>query len=98
MKSRALVFLSIAAVPLLAAAGQPSKRGACEYRSENPKEAKLTFCTPVANESLCAAEASKKGSPEWIKLHPPKFSPGADCMGKKPVAKRAKRASAEKGQ
>jgi hypothetical protein len=66
-------------LPFLASAQQVG-RGSCEYASDDPGNTGLTFCTHVANEELCVAEAAKKvSSMEWLKSHPPKFTSGGDC-------------------
>ena len=100
MKRSLIVALAMVASPLLTFAETP--RGSCEYTSNKPGAEKLTFCTHVADESLCTAEATRKASPDWIKAHPPRFKAGGDCTNggkalKKTANKKAK-ASAKQGQ
>lgn len=96
MKIRVLAFLGAAALPLLAAAGEPSGRGTCEYASMNPREKGLTFCTHVVDDAHCASEAAKKSTPEWVASHPPKFTAGKTCVSAKPAAKAAKKSAKAK--
>jgi len=77
VKRSLIVALAMVASPLLTFAETP--RGSCEYTTNKPGAEKLTFCTHVADESLCTAEATRKASPDWIKAHPPRFKAGGDC-------------------
>ena len=88
MKRSLIVALAMVASPLLTFAETP--RGSCEYTTNKPGAEKLTFCTHVADESLCTAEATRKSSPDWIKAHPPRFKAGGDCTnGGKALKKKA---------
>ncbi len=95
MTNRIVACIFAIALPILAAAEQQAGRGACEYSSENPKEKGLTFCTHVADEAHCTADAGTKGTSEWVASHPPKFTPGKTCVKPKAAKKstKAKRAS-----
>jgi hypothetical protein len=95
MSSAILKLLAAVTIQVGAHAHDPSL-GKCEYTSDRPGAAGLSYCTHVANEALCAAEAERKaGSKEWLARHPAKFTPGGDCTD---GGKAFKKAGAKKSQ
>ena len=89
-----LIATAVFASPILTMA-QPSS-GSCAYTSDKSAAQRLTFCTQVASESGCMAEAAKKSSPEWLKAHPPRFKAGGDCTdGGKALKKGASKQDAK---
>jgi hypothetical protein len=87
--------LLVVASPALARAQLAA--GSCEYTSDRPKAAGLSYCTQVQREEGCASEAATKASPGWLKAHPPRFEAGGDCTDGGKLLKKGK-ASAAKGQ
>lgn len=86
--NRKLIGICVACVsPFLARAA--GSRGTCEFASEDPGEAKLTFCVHVTDEARCRTEALKKGSFAFVDSHPPKYTPGADCTDSDNSARKA---------
>jgi hypothetical protein len=84
--SKRVLVVGLLALPLLAAAAQ-AQRGSCQYSPEGAKPG-LTYCTHVATEKACLAEAGRKGSADWLAAHPPRFVPGASCVDKAAKAKK----------
>jgi hypothetical protein len=55
----------------------------------------VTYCTYAASEQQCTTTATSKTSAEYVRAHPPRFSPGGDCTrGGRAFQKKARKKGA----